>query len=79
MEGAGRTAEALAEYAALSEYYPGAEARVRYALLLRQQGREDDARRILEKLLAQMRDASKFVRTAQAEWIETAEKALGAK
>ena len=43
MEGQGRDGEALAEYAALSDYYPGEEARCRYAMLLQRTGQHDQA------------------------------------
>ena len=39
LEMEGRTAEALYEYAALTAYFPGQEARCRYALLLQMNGR----------------------------------------
>lgn len=64
LEESGRLQEAADEYKALSDYYPGAEARVRYAKTL------------LTELLAQMRRAPDYVRKVQAEWIAAAEKAL---
>jgi len=68
--------EAADEYAAVSNYYPGAEARVRYALLLRKAGRDREAHALLEELLAQMRRAPRYVRKVQAEWIRIAERAV---
>jgi hypothetical protein len=68
--------EAADEYAAVSNYYPGAEARVRYALLLRKAGRDREAHALLEELLAQMRRAPRYVRKVQAEWIRIAEQAV---
>jgi hypothetical protein len=76
LEDIGRLDEAAAEYHALANYYPGAEARVRYALLLRKLGRETHARELLAELLAQMRRAPRYVRKAQAEWIAMAERAV---
>jgi len=75
-EQAGRTDEALEEYRALSEYYPGLEAKVRYAQLLRQVGRGVEARALMEGLLTQMRRSPKYVRRVQAEWISVAEKMI---
>ncbi len=46
----GDTAAALQEYAALLEYYPGPDAGLYYARLLREQGRGDEARSVLEGL-----------------------------
>jgi hypothetical protein len=77
LEDSGRLHEAADEYHALTNYYPGAEARVRYGLLLRKLGREAEARALLTELLAQMRRAPRYVRKAQAEWIAMAEKAVG--
>jgi hypothetical protein len=76
LEAAGRTDEALAEYQAVSGYYPGAEARVRHGLLLAAVGRKAEARALFSETLAQLRRAPKYVRKVQAEWIAIAEKAL---
>ncbi len=77
LEDSGRLEEAAGEYHALASYYPGAEARVRYGLLLRKLGRSAEAKALLTELLAQMRRAPRYVRKAQAEWIAMAEKAVG--
>lgn len=76
LEEAGRTDEAIEEYKALAAYFPGAEARVRYGMLLGRLGRRDEARQVLADLLTHMRRAPKYVRKVQAEWIGMAEKAL---
>jgi hypothetical protein len=76
LEGSGRLEEAADEYAAVSKYYAGAEARVRYGLLLQRLGRDAEARTLLAELLAQMRRAPRYVRKVQAEWIAMAEKAM---
>ena len=76
LEEAGRTEEALAEFKALADYFPGAEARVRYGMLLGRLGREAEAKRVLSDVLTHMRRAPKYVRKVQAEWIGLAEKAL---
>jgi hypothetical protein len=77
LEASGRTDEALSEYQAVANYYPGAEARVRYGLLLDKAGRAAEAKAVLADLLAQLRRAPKYVRRVQAEWIALAERALG--
>lgn len=74
----GRTDEALDEYHALIAYAPGAEARVRYGMLLRMVGRNAEARVVFNELLIQMRRAPKYVRDVQAEWLSIAEKQLSA-
>ncbi len=75
---AGRVDEALEEYHAVSAYFPGAEARVRYGLLLRMVGRTAEARIVFNELLLQMRRAPKYLRDAQAEWLAIAEKQISA-
>jgi len=76
LEEIGRTDEAIEEYKALAGYFPGAEARVRYGLLLERLGERAEARRVLTDLLTHMRRAPRYVRKVQAEWIGVAEKAL---
>jgi hypothetical protein len=72
----GRVDEALEEYHAVAAYFPGAEARVRYGMLLQMVGRTAEARVIFNELLIQMRRAPKYLRDAQAEWLSIAEKQL---
>jgi len=76
LEEIGRTDEAIEEYKALAGYFPGAEARVRYGLLLDRLDRKSEARMVLSDLLTHMRRAPKHVRKVQAEWIGMAEKAM---
>jgi hypothetical protein len=72
----GRVDEALDEFHAVAGYYPGAEARVRYGMLLRMVGRNAEARVVFNELLLQMRRAPKYLQDAQAEWLSIAEKQL---
>lgn len=72
----GRIDEALDEYHAVAAYYPGAEARVRYGMLLHIVGRSAEGRVVLNELLLQMKRAPKYLRQAQAEWLSIAEKQL---
>jgi hypothetical protein len=76
LEDSGHTDEALAEFQAVASYFPGAEARVRYGLLLDKAGRQAEAKKLLTETLAGLKRAPKYVRRAQAEWIALAEKAL---
>ena len=78
MEESGRTAEALDEYRAVADYYAGAEARVRWAMLLAKLGRDSEAKRLFSDVLTQMRRAPKYVRKIQAEWIAIAERGVRA-
>jgi hypothetical protein len=76
LERSGRQNDALDEYRAVAEYYPGAQARVRYGLLLRDLGRHAEATALFADLVKQMRRTPRYVRKAQAEWIAIAENAL---
>jgi hypothetical protein len=59
--------EALQEYQALVNYYPGQEARCRYALLLQRAGRADDARRLFEEICQSVEYGPRHQRRAQRE------------
>jgi hypothetical protein len=72
----GRVDEALEEFHAVSAYYPGAEARARYGLLLKLVGRTAEAKVVFAELLVQMKRAPGYLREAQAEWLAVAEKHL---
>ncbi len=76
LEDSGHTDAALSEYQAVANYYPGAEARVRYGLLLDKAGRKAEAKTVLTETLTGLKRAPKYVRRAQAEWIALAEKAV---
>ena len=64
------------EYAAVARGYPGAEARLRYALFLKRRGKVDEARRILKDLLDGARLGPAHYRKAQAEWLDLARREL---
>jgi hypothetical protein len=72
----GNYARALEEYAALAPSYPGAEAAVRYAQLLKSQGQDEKARQVVRELLEQARIAPGHYRRAQREWLEAARRLL---
>jgi hypothetical protein len=76
LETSGRITEALDEYHALSEYYPGAEPRVRYGQLLKAAGREREARVVLEDVLKRFGRAPRHARRMQAEWLSIAQREL---
>jgi hypothetical protein len=76
LEAEGNRDKALEEYAALSKYYAGAEAPLRYARLLRSCGRNDDAQRVLKELLEHARLAPRYYRKMQQEWLSIAEREL---
>lgn len=68
--------EAEHEYAAVAPGYPGAEARVRYAMVLKRRGKLEEARRILKDLLDGARLGPSHYRKAQAVWLERARREL---
>jgi hypothetical protein len=74
LEGEGNRAKALEEYQALSQYYSGAEAPVRYAQLLRACGRIEEARSVLKELLDHARLAPRYYRRMQQQWLSIAER-----
>jgi hypothetical protein len=76
LEGEGQREQARAEYAAVTRYFAGAEAPLRYAQFLRASGQPQEARRILSELLEHARQAPRHYRRMQREWIVDAEREL---
>jgi hypothetical protein len=72
LEGEGDFEKALSEYATLAGYFPGAEAPVRYAQILKRRGRGAEARQVLEGLLERAKYAPAHYRRAQREWLDLA-------
>jgi hypothetical protein len=68
--------EAERAYATLAPGYPGAEARLRYGLLLKRRGKIADAQRVLKDLLDGAKLGPAHYRRAQAEWLERARREL---
>ena len=68
--------EAERAYATLAPGYPGAEARLRYGLLLKRRGKFADAQRVLKDLLDGAKLGPAHYRRAQAEWLERARREL---
>jgi len=77
LEEQGKNGAALAEYRVLIHYYPGQEARCRYAMLLQRTGRGDDARRIFEEICQFVEYGPRHQRFMQREWYDIARRALG--
>ena len=68
--------EAERAYANLAPGYPGAEARLRYGLLLKRRGNLAAANRVLKDLLDGAQLGPAHYRRAQAEWLERARREL---
>ncbi len=73
----GEVAQALEEYQALAGYYLGAEAKYRYASLLRQQGQTEKANLLLAEIVNSSKLSSKHYRSLNKKWITSAKKELG--
>jgi hypothetical protein len=76
LEAEGNVQKALEEYAVLAPSYPGAEAAVRYAQLLKAQGRLTEAQKVARELLEQARIAPRHYRRAQQPWLDAAQRLL---
>ena len=76
VEAEGDVAKALSEYATLAEYYPGAEAAVRYAKLLNRSDQRPLAQQTLKALLDRAKYAPAHYRRAQREWLDEAHREL---
>jgi hypothetical protein len=76
LEGTERLAEARHEYGAVADYYPGAEARTRYGLLLKRMDDEAGARRAFKEVLDGAELAPRHVRRTNAQWIEAARREM---
>jgi len=74
LEAEGNVEKALEEYRVLAPGYPGAEAAVRFAQLLKAQGKSAEAAKVAKELLEQARIAPAHYRRAQRSWLDTAER-----
>jgi hypothetical protein len=68
--------EAERAYAALAPGYPGAEARLRYGVLLKRRGKLQEARGVFKDLLDGAQLGPSHYRKAQAVWLERARREL---
>jgi hypothetical protein len=76
LEAEGDVEKALSEYGTLTEYFPGAEAGVRYARLLIRADRRPLAQQTLKALLDRAKFAPAHYRKAQREWLDEAHREL---
>jgi hypothetical protein len=72
VEAQGRLDEAEEEYAALSRYYAGFEARSRYALLLLRRGEPAKARALFEDVVRAAGARPLLVSAADKDWLKVA-------
>jgi hypothetical protein len=76
IEQQGAIEQAVIEYAALVEYYPGEEARCRLALLMQKAGRVAEARVLFQQVVRSVERASKLYYRAERDWYEVARRNL---
>lgn len=74
LEASGATDRAIEEYSALANYYPGAEARVRQAILYKKLGDTARANELFAAVLKDARLAPKHFQRSEREWIELAKR-----
>jgi hypothetical protein len=74
LEESGATERAIEEYSALANYYPGAEARVRQAILYKKLGQTERAAELFAAVLNDARLAPKHFQRSEREWIELAKR-----
>lgn len=72
LEALGDIPGAIHEYEALVEGFPGEEARVRFGLLLKREGRTAQASELFKTVLKRSRVAPKYYQREQREWIDIA-------
>jgi hypothetical protein len=78
LEDQGKIDASLEEYKALAVYYPGQEARCRYAMLLLRTDRADEARRMFGEICQLIEYGPRHQRRAQREWYDIAKRSLAA-
>jgi len=76
LEAQGKTAEALREYEKLVRYFPGEEARCRYAMLLEKAGEQARAKEVYGEVLKSLDGAPRHYRNAQKDWRDIARAAV---
>jgi hypothetical protein len=76
LEAEGALLEAEREYASIAPDYPGAEARLRFGMLLKRLGKAEQARSELGELLDSALLSPPHYRRAQAEWLDLARREL---
>ena len=78
LEEQGKVAPALHEYQALAPYYPGQEARCRYAMLLEKAGEHRESQRLFREICQSVEMSPRHARRLQREWYDIARRALAA-
>jgi hypothetical protein len=77
LEELGALDEAEREYQRIAGSFPGAEARLRYGLLLKKRGKIAEAREVFKDLTDSARLGPAHYRKAQSKWLDIARKEMG--
>lgn len=72
LEALNMTEQAINEYDIVASNYPGEEARVRYALLLKKLGHNEKAIELFKECLLRAKRAPKYYAKKEREWVEIA-------
>lgn len=76
LEGQGKNDEAIAEYEAVSGYFAGFEAKVRYGLFLLKLGQIDKAKALLEGVVATFKQLPRHAQDLNRDWYNVARRNL---
>lgn len=76
LEEQGKVEAALHEYHALAPYYPGQEARCRYAMLLEKSGDHRESQRLFKEICQSIEMSPRHARRLQRQWYDIARRAL---
>ena len=76
LEVQGKNDEAVRQYETVASRYPGEEARARFALLLEKTGDDARAQALFWEILASVKNAPRYYRSRQSEWIRIAKQHL---
>lgn len=77
LEAEGSIPEALDTYHAVAAYFPGGEAKCRYALLLQQQGHDAEANAMFQDVIRGFEKSKRFHHAQQRSWYDIARQNLG--
>lgn len=72
LEQLNQTEAALDEYQVLAGYYPGLEAKCRYAMLLQQVGRGEEADTLFNEILVGAKKFRQYYKKDQRQWVDIA-------
>jgi hypothetical protein len=78
LEQTGRSEEAIKEYRAVADYYPGAQARFLLGLALKKSGQEKEAEEEFSSMIRDAELAPAHFRKSEKHWLDLADRELKA-